>query len=227
MKAEIKLENKGEFLTFTAFAENLTPSDLNLRYEFLIFKRDANNNSSRTSQGDRFFLKANDKISMSSTSLNFNQQGNIKAVLIIYDLEDNPLGKDVLELANTNETLKQVESKKEQIIVSQDEAKPQDGVFINGLVLENTLTKNGRDFYRYYYSDYYNKQIVSPRNIKIEETPGRGRFTRLSVKIDDQVILQFFAQPKKEFLKKMARIALNRTIAYLQQLKAGNNLKYY
>jgi len=227
VKAEIKVENKGEFITFTAFAENLTPSDLNLKYQFLIFKSDSNNNTSKTSQGDLFFLKANDKISLSSTSLNFNHSGLIKVILLINDLEDNPLGKDTKELENTEETLKEVESKKEQIIVSQDEAKPQDGVIINGLVLESTLTTYGRDFYRFYYSEYYNKQIVSPRNIEIEETPGRGRSTRITVKIDDQIIMQFFAQPKKKFLQEMAGIALSRTVAYIQQLKSGNNLKYY
>jgi hypothetical protein len=227
VKAEIKVENKGEFLVFTGFAENLTASDFNLKYELMIFKIDENQNSSKTNQENLFYLQAHDKLTLSSTSLNFNEKGKIKVILLINDLDNKPLGKDILELDNTNEVIQEIERTKDKIIITQDEARPQDGFIINGLVLEKTITKNGRDFYRFYYSEYYNKQIVSPRNIEIEEAPGRGRGTRITLKVGNQIIMQFFAQPKKEFLQEMASIAINRTIAYLQQLKSSNNLKYY
>jgi len=89
------------------------------------------------------------------------------------------------------------------------------------------LTRIGRDFYRYFYSDFYNKQIISPKNIEIEETPGRGRSTRITVRMGDQILMQFFAQPKKEFLKQMANVTLIRVNAYIQQLKSGTKFKYY
>ena len=55
--ADIKVDDKGEFLTFSATAENSTATDYNLRYEFFLIKKDPNNNSSRTSQGNRFFFR--------------------------------------------------------------------------------------------------------------------------------------------------------------------------
>jgi len=227
VKAEIKIDNNGEFVTFTAFAENLTPSDLNLNYQFLVFKKDSNNNVSSTRQEDLFFLKANEKKVLSSSSIGINLEGSVKVILLINDLEENPLGKDVKEISGTNELLEEVKASKEQIIINQEEAKPQDGIIISGLVLENTLTRVGRDFYRYFYSDFYNKQIISPKNIEIEETPGRGRSTRITVRMGDQIIMQFFAQPKKEFLKQMASVTLLRVTAYIQQLKSGAKFKYY
>ena len=45
------------------------------------------------------------------------------------------------------------------------------------------------------------------------------RTTRISVKIDDQLLWQFFSQPKKSFLQSMAVTALDRCIKYLQQLE--------
>ena len=90
---------------------------------------------------------------------------------------------------------------------------------MDGLVVENTLTKAGRDFYKYFYSEYYNRGIQTKKNIVIEEVPGRMRSTRISVKIDDRVVWQFFSQPKKSFLQSMAITALDRCIAHLQQLQ--------
>jgi hypothetical protein len=90
---------------------------------------------------------------------------------------------------------------------------------LDGLVVENTLTKAGRDFYKYFYSEYYNRGIQTTKNIVIEEVPGRMRTTRISIKIDDQLLWQFFSQPKKSFLQNMAKTALDRCIAYLQQLQ--------
>ncbi|WP_155807145.1 hypothetical protein [Gillisia marina] len=37
--ADIKVEDKGEFLTFSATAENITATDYNLRYEFFFNKK--------------------------------------------------------------------------------------------------------------------------------------------------------------------------------------------
>ncbi len=225
--AKINMENKGEFLAFTATAENLTPSDFNLRYEFMLFKYDDNKNSTRTSQGDLFFIQAHELKVLSSTTINNSHKGKIILVLLIYDLEDNPIGKDRVELEMKEGGVDQVE-KQEPMVLSQEQAKPQDGFFINGLVIENAITKVGRDFYKYFYSEYYNKQVKTPKNIEIEEAPARGRTTRISVKIDNQVVMQFFAQPRKDFLKRMANIALSRSIAYLQQLQQQEaNFKHY
>jgi hypothetical protein len=106
---------------------------------------------------------------------------------------------------------------------SQDQAKPQDGFVLNGFVIENTITKAGRDFYKYFYAEYFNKGILTTKNIIIEEVPARSRFTRISVKVEDQLVWQFFSQPKKEFLKEMAQTALARSIIRLQQLEKQND----
>jgi hypothetical protein len=227
--ADIKVEDKGEFLTFSATAENITATDFNLRYEFFLIKKDPNNNSSRTSQGNRFFLEAFKKEILSSTTVNKSEEGTVIVLLLIYDEDDKPIGKDRIELVNDLESIQEIIAEERQVApISNEEAKPQDGFEINGLVIKNTITKVGRDFFRYFYSEYYNKEIVSPKNIEIDEIPGRGRVTKITVKIGQQVLLSFFARPNKEYLKQMAAVSIQRTIAYIQQLeKQGNNFKYY
>ncbi|PVW14514.1 CsgE family curli-type amyloid fiber assembly protein [Marixanthomonas spongiae] len=218
VKAEILIEKNSEFTTFKASAENLTPSDYSLQYDFMVFKTGANGNTSKSNQVHDFFIKGNDKILLSQVNINYNEEGKIILVLLLYDKDGKPIGKDRIVLEHGGKT--ELDPQREQVVApSQDQAKPQDGFIINGLVIEDTLTKAGRDFYRYFYSDYYNRGIISAKNITIEEAPGRGRTTRISVKVGDDLVWQFFSQPRKEFLKQMARTALDRSIAYLQRLQ--------
>lgn len=221
VKAEILVEKNSEFTTFKASAENLTPSDYPLQYDFMVFSKDANGNTSKSSQANNFFIKARDKILLAQAKINFNEEGKIILVLLLYDKDGNTIGKDRLVLEDGGKS--EIDSQRNHTVTkSQDQAKPQDGFVINGLIIENTLTKSGRDFYRYFYSDYYNRGIISAKNITIDETPGRGRTTRISVKVGEDLVWQFFSQPRKEFLKKMATTALDRAIAHLQRLQQQN-----
>lgn len=228
VKAEINIKRTSEFVTFTATVENLEISDFSLRYEFMVFKVDGNDNSSKTSQANRFFLKGNEKKILSSVAINNNSDDKSILLLLIYPLEDEDetqgaIGKDRLVVYNNGQGKLQIELDNEKKEIEKEESIDQDtsakdGLFLQGLVIQKTLTKPGRDFYRYFYSEYYNKQIKSGKNILIQEVPGQRRSTRISVKVDGQLVWQFFSRPKKEFLKEMANTALNRCIAYLQQL---------
>lgn len=219
--AKIHVKQDSEFFTFTATAENLTPGDINLKYDFSLYQTDANNNVSRSNQSNLFFLSGNEKKVLSTVTVNYNAEGKITLVLMIYDSEDKPVGQDRIELSSENgyQEIKTDKLSPQEEAMSQDQAKPQDGYIMDGLVVENTLTKVGRDFYKYFYSEYFNRGIQTKKNIVIEEVPGRMRTTRISVKIDNQLIWQFFSQPKKSFLQSMANTALDRCIAHLQELE--------
>jgi len=231
VKAAIKVDKTSEFVTFTATSENLDLSDYSLRYEFLSFKKDNTNNVSKSSQGDRFFLKASEKKILSSVTLNTNFEGKMTFVLLIYPIESSlenqgAIGKDRVVVTNDGQggLLVELDSAKKKVTnapkpKSDQDSSLKDGIFLQGLVTQKTITKSGRDFYRYFFSEYYNKQITSAKDIVIEEVPGRRRSTRISVKIDNQILWQFFARPKKDFLKQMAATALERCIAYLQRLQ--------
>ncbi|MGY8915208.1 MAG: hypothetical protein ACKVJF_09030, partial [Flavobacteriales bacterium] len=53
----------------------------------------------------------------------------------------------------------------------------------------------------------------------LEEVPGRGRTTMVSILVGDKLVWRFFSQPRKDFLKKMAGIAMQRSIMQLQRLQ--------
>ncbi|WAC01810.1 CsgE family curli-type amyloid fiber assembly protein [Lacinutrix neustonica] len=240
VKAVIKIDQTSEFVTFSATVENLTLSDLSLRYEFTVYKTDTNGNTSNSRQENRFFLKGSDKKVLSSVDINSNLKEKIIILLLVYpisnDEKQGAIGKDrIVVTGNENGVGLNIELSKEREaeLKAENNSEDQDmvsndGVFLEGLVIQKTLTKSGRDFYRYFYSEYYNRQIKTTKNIVIQEVPGQRRSTRISVKIDGQIVRQFFSRPKKEFLKEMAITGLQRSLRYLQQLeKQKETLKRY
>lgn len=237
VNAIIKIDRTSEFVTFTATTENLTLSDYSLRYEFMLFKKDINNNVSKSLQGDRFFLKASEKKILSSVTVNNAVEGSVTLLLLVFPISDDEeqgaISKHrlVVTSSETGELLIEEDNlKKKQVTkISEDQdTSAKDGLFLNGLIIQKTLTKSGKDFYRFFYQDYYNKQIITNKNIFIEEVPGQRRSTRISVKVEDKLVWQFFARPKKDYLKKMASTSLDRCLRYLQQLqKQKETVKRY
>lgn len=222
VNALIKFDKTSEFTTFSATAENLTYSDLSLRYEFMLFKKDSADNTAKSLQGNRFFLEANEKKILSSITLNNVIAGKVTLLLLVYpvlDGEENTgaISKDRIEVTSNENGQLQLKLDPNRKELLREEA--QDGVFLQGLVVKKVLTKSGRDFYKYFYAEYFNKQIKTEKHIVIEEVPGQRRSTRISVKVDGQLVWQFFSQPKKDYLTKMANTALDRSIRYLQQLQ--------
>lgn len=219
IKAVIKVERNSEFYTFKATVENITPGDReNLRYEYLAFRTDAENKTEKQSRGDRFIIRANDIIILADLAINFNVEGKIVIVLLVYDENDKPIGKDRVVLPNGGKSEVQYDNPP-TVARSEDQARPNDGVFFEGFVIENTITKAGRDFHRFFTQEKFNRGVTTSKNIVITETPARGRTTRIQVTIDDKLIWQFFTQPRKEFLKDQAITTLERSIRHLQNLQ--------
>lgn len=216
IKGQILIEKNSEFFTFRAAAINQTPTAINLRYEFSFFRQDSvTNNMSKSSQSNYFLLESYEKKVLSSVTVNYTVSDKVTLLLVIYDKDDKPLGSDRIVLEEGGKT--EIDIKAPIQRISQDEAASQDGVFLEGVVSQKTLTKSGRDFYKEFYLLYYNAQIRSEKNINIKEVPGRRRNTLISVEVDGTLIMQFFAQPRKEYLKAMARTTMQRVTTYLRR----------
>jgi len=219
--ASIRIERNSEFLKFFALAENKSPVDRTLEYDFLIFKTQADGTVSKDNDKQRFVLSAYEKKELQTLVLSNAVSNKTIIVLLIYDQDGKPIGKDRIELEQGS--LSNLDNLKGNLIpISSDQidqAAPQDGFKLQGLVIQKSITKAGRDFYKYFYSLFYNKDIKSSKNIRILEVPGRSRTTRISVKIDDFVVWQFFAQPQRKYLEQHASIAISKVVERLQILE--------
>ena len=184
--AKIIIEKNSEFYTFRARATNLTNSDFNLRYEFMLFNKDDRGNVSKSSQENRFFLKSNEFMLLSSTTVNYNVESEIILVLLIYDENNKPIGKDRIELPNGGKTKIEPEKLNPKDEGNSDEAIPQDGYVLGGFIFNKTITKAGRDFHRYFFNTFNIADIKTKKNIR------RYHPQNLAKKIELSIILVFF-----------------------------------
>lgn len=216
--AKILIEPGSEFITLKAGVENKTRSDYGLTYEYSLFTTNRDSTVSKSSNKNRFFISAGERKIVNQLTLNYNFSNKTIILLIVYDENEKPIGKDRVVLKNGGQTdLKPI--LQAQAITLADRAAPQDGYVSRGFVLQKSITKSGRDFFRYFHSKYINTQVVTDKNILIKETFGRGRNTRIVVSVDNQIVYQFFAQPRKEFLTQQADFAFTRVIQRLQALE--------
>jgi len=219
IKAKIYVEKNSEFYTFQATAENVTPSDYNLSYEYAIIITQENGETSKSNRVERLFLRANQKKILTQLTINYSLERKAIVLLVLYDVDGNVLGRDRVVLEEGGKSEIETSGLLDLQSISQDQARPKDGFILGGFIFQKLITQSGRNFYRYFSNDYYNRKITTTKNIEILEVPGRGRNTRVSVEVDGQLVWQFFAQPRKEFLKEQAEIAMARVIYRLQQLE--------
>lgn len=216
IKGQILIEKNSEFYTFRAAVINQTPTAINLRYEFSFFVTDSiTSNTTKSSKENYFLLDSYEKKILTSLTVNYTFTNKVVLLLVIYDKDNKPLGSDRIELSEGGKTIIDVIEPLDNH--SDDLAPSQDGVILEGIVSQKTLTKSGRDFFREFYQLYYNAQIRTSKNIFIKEVPGRRRNTLVTVEVENNLVWQFFAQPRKDYLKNMAQITMSRVNAYLRR----------
>ncbi|MDR6300603.1 CsgE family curli-type amyloid fiber assembly protein [Mesonia maritima] len=217
VEGKLKIENNDDYLNVVGVASNKTDVNQSLRYELSVIKTSNGGNHSKNAQSGRFTLEPNGFKELSQTTINLDSDNKVIVLLLIYDLEDNLLGKDRYVINGEDE-----EEPSDEDIKSYDneeeEEKP-DGIVLRGIVTQDTKTKAGNDFFNYFYSAYRNNSINSEKIIDIQEQFNLGRSTKIQIKVDNELVFQFFAQPKDEYLKSMVDVSIRRVSRYLEQLK--------
>ena len=117
---------------------------------------------------------------------------------------------------------KELNGKEKEDKIVESYKKENEGIVLKGLVTENTKTKSGKDFYDYFYQNYSMSGNQTSKIINIDEIISYGRTTRLVVKVENQIIYQFFAKPRLDYLKEQAEFAFRELNEYLQYLENRN-----
>lgn len=225
ISASIDLEVRdNSLLQITGLAENKTAVEKSLRYELSVIKSDKNKrekgNISKTGQEGRFVLPAGDKKELSTTSINIDERNRTIILLLVYDEEDNLLGKDrkVLNGMDGEEDRSALIGNATQTSAEPDVKETgEDGFILRGMVIEDTKTKAGNDFYDFYYCRYLAKKIDGEDIVNITEKLAIGSNTQIEVKVGDDMIMQFIVNPRSQYIETMADQAIYRTVAYFQR----------
>ncbi|MBP2830845.1 hypothetical protein J8281_01490 [Aquimarina sp. U1-2] len=206
--AKIKTETVDEMITAVATATNTTKVYKSLRYTLTVFRTDRQNNSTKNIQEARFTLETNETKELARGTISSETPDKIIVLLLVF--EDNKIiAKDRLAF---NEQTKKPSNEK-------DDELSNDGIELKGIVVEDTKTKPGRDFYEFFYNSYSLNQINGNKIVGVYETLSFGRTTILQVKIEDVVIHQFIGKPDLEYLEQMSKIAIRKVFKYFKDLE--------
>ena len=87
---------------------------------------------------------------------------------------------------------------------------------MSGMVIDETRSKVGRDFYDVFYQNWTAPEDVSGFTITISEQPAPGLGTIVSVTANDTETFRYRLQPRYDFIQEGARYAVRITYKHLQ-----------
>lgn len=209
--AKIKTEAIDGAVSVINTATNTTEVYKSLHYKVTVFRTDPQNNLAKNAQEGRFTLEANESKELSKFTVTIEDGHKLVVLLLVYE-EDKIIGKDRIAF---NEKPEKQEGKPENI----EEEASDDGIELKGIVIEETKTKPGRDFYEYFYNSYTLNQINGSKIVGVYETLSFGRTTIIQVKVEDVVIHKFIGKPDLEYLEQMSKVAIRKVYKYFKDLK--------
>ncbi|WCM43346.1 curli production assembly/transport protein CsgE [Flavobacterium sp. CBA20B-1] len=197
--AKIDVVQSENTLTFRPTVQNNGSYHYELDYLLLIKKTDANKNLSVNQQKGKFTLKPNQIESLSSTTINQTSKQKITAILFIRDeVENRLITKDSVQFIT-----KELIPIKETALIG-----------VQGIVVDDSKTKIGRDYYDFFYAAYTQYPTKFDFIINISELPYRGLSSIVQVKVDQDLIIEFFTNPDEEYLKEQVAATFKRLVAY-------------
>ena len=175
-------------------------------------------NKNTNKQEGRFVLEPGLKKNLSNSSINVNENDRTIILLLIYE-DEKIIGKDRKVLNGIEGEEDEVRNLKKAPGNEDVKNTNEDGFVLRGVVIEDTKTKAGNDFYDMFYSSYLTNNINGEKIVKIEEKIAIANNTQINVLVGDEVVVQFFVNPRSQYLKSMADNSIYRVNAYFQRLK--------
>lgn len=227
VEAILDIQESNHLIHITGIAQNKTEITENISYSLSVIKTNTtNNNQSKNDQKGHQVLASFEKSILSKTSINATTEDRIIVLLLLYDSSENLIGhtRFVYNDNKEDDTVKEeLTTQWDAVTQKKTEAAPAySKITFKGIVVDETKTKAGRDFYQLYYSNYLANSLNSEQIITIAETITMGNNTKISIKIEHQTLFEFFVKTQYDYLKSMSDTALRMTIRYLENLKINN-----
>ncbi|MFK5958646.1 MAG: curli-like amyloid fiber formation chaperone CsgH [Lutibacter sp.] len=204
---KINISEKDNLIFIRALVENeeLTFKN-NLEYNLVALKKGVSGNYTSNRQSGEFSLKPEERKSVSEIRLNIEKNEEIKVFLFI---KQNAIlvSKDSIVIIPKNQNIENAK------IVNEDD------FALKGIVIDEVITKIGKDFHDYFYQNYSTSGVQYPFIIVIKEKPYFGRSSIVSIEVDDRKIYEFLTKPDEDFLKGAVKQTLQNLSQYARQRK--------
>ncbi|WP_218588566.1 curli production assembly/transport protein CsgE [Cyclobacterium lianum] len=86
---------------------------------------------------------------------------------------------------------------------------------IDGLLIDETKTKSGRDFFEYFYRQWEAPEEANNYSIFIREKPFRLSTTMIEIYINETMVFQSLLQPRNEVVEQLVSQSIGSTYMYL------------
>jgi hypothetical protein len=134
-------------------------------------------------------------------SFQLDPQANVKVYAYLLDREF-VVAQDDSELQQDTVTLSANENQAPKPKPFTTHLAP-DGFDLGGLVFNETRTRTGREFFSIFQQNWKPPTQTEAYWITIKEYPTPGRFTLISVSLNNRELFQRFLQPRKEYLESL------------------------
>jgi hypothetical protein len=203
VKAKIEVNYSEDLVLIKGTAENLTDVYKSISYKLSVIKNGGKTgNQSTNAQSGRETLEPEKIKDLSKTQININNEDEIVLLLLIYDEKGNIIGKDRIALG---------EKKKTEKIA--------DGLELTGIISDETKTKNGKDFYDLFYSEYNKINKKGNKIVTVSEELTIARSTKLMISIENELITEFMLRPDEDYLSAMAQESASLVFKYFKNLE--------
>jgi hypothetical protein len=202
VQAKIKIVREDNLVNIYATATNNSEIFQDqLKYSILSLKKSSTGNLSKNVQSGFFSLFPEESKTLSTQQVNLEPESEIQ--LFLYIKRDSMLiSRDTLTIENISE------SNFQKTETHSDFEWP-------GLILDQVMTKTGRDFYERLNSLYRLNGINFPMMMIVEEKPLLGGInSEIKVWVDDHIIFQFNSQPDEDFLELAVQAAYRKLLQY-------------
>ena len=206
--ASIAVEKNENGITFLPIVQNKSELHKEYNYLLLVKKTDEKKNISVNKQAGKFTLTPKENKQLSSIHLNETAKINIKALLFIRDENVKKLiAADSLEI-NSIELSAPIK---------------ETNLMIQGMVVDDTKTKFGKDFYDAFFTSYNQIPQKFKFIISISEMPNRGQSSIIQIKADYDVIYEFVSKLDEEYIN--AQVA--QTLKMLTKAEQSQNYSQF
>ena len=212
IKAKIEIEKIEQSIKVTGTAENKTGLAKSASYQLSVIKssKNANGNQSNNRQEGFFTLQPYEKIKLSTTQVNTDDEVQVIVMLIFFNEEKQVISKERIEFNG-----------KKKVVIT--DLLPDESFILRGIITDNTKTRIGKEFYDKYYYKYNDININGNEIVTLIEELSFGRNTKISIEINNEVIYEFLAKPDDEFLEAVAEEAVKVSYYYFKTKEKQNN----
>ncbi|WP_340063857.1 CsgE family curli-type amyloid fiber assembly protein [Ascidiimonas aurantiaca] len=203
ISAELDTDQTDRGYKVRALVKNDSPIFKSLSYELAIIKSFDDTARERSSSKDNFSIEPGEVKALKEVFVAFENESKIIVLLLIS--EDDKI------IANSRKVFLNEDLIKNKTIPAND------GIEIKGLVIDNVVSKIGKDFYDIFYRQYQLQNLRSSSMVTIEEQLGIGLGARIIIKVDNDIVFEGFATPGEEYINNMANATVKKVVTYLEQ----------